>query len=122
MFKGQWAFRPAVMTRAQLRKKRVRMSSEQKSIQLPEPAMLKETRPILGTRDIQRAIAFYTQRLGSSWPLETKPIHRTTSISGVTPSSFARLARDKHDLDQRRGAVLMNASKRNRALRRYIAP
>jgi len=28
------------------------------------PAMFKETHPILGTRDIQRAIAFYTQRLG----------------------------------------------------------
>src|SRR5215471_1907933 len=26
--------------------------------------MFKETHPILGTRDIQRAIAFYTQRLG----------------------------------------------------------
>ena len=26
--------------------------------------MFKETQPILGTRDIQRAIAFYTQRLG----------------------------------------------------------
>jgi catechol 2,3-dioxygenase-like lactoylglutathione lyase family enzyme len=38
--------------------------------------MFKETHPILGTRDIQRAIAFYTQH--SSWPLETKPIHRTT--------------------------------------------
>src|SRR4051794_32692905 len=29
-----------------------------------EPAMFKETHPILGTRDIQRAIEFYTQRLG----------------------------------------------------------
>ena len=26
--------------------------------------MFKETHPILGTRDIQRAIAFYTQQLG----------------------------------------------------------
>ena len=31
---------------------------------LSEPAMFKETHPILGTRDIQRAIAFYTQRVG----------------------------------------------------------
>jgi catechol 2,3-dioxygenase-like lactoylglutathione lyase family enzyme len=29
-----------------------------------ELAMFKETHPILGTQDIQRAIAFYTQRLG----------------------------------------------------------
>jgi len=29
-----------------------------------EPAMFKETHPILGTRDIQRAIEFYTQQLG----------------------------------------------------------
>src|SRR4051794_40230522 len=28
------------------------------------PAMFKETHPILGTRDIQRAIGFYTQQLG----------------------------------------------------------
>ena len=41
--------------------------------------MFKEAHPILGTRDIQRALAFYTQRLDSSWPLETKLIHRTTS-------------------------------------------
>jgi catechol 2,3-dioxygenase-like lactoylglutathione lyase family enzyme len=31
---------------------------------LSELAMFKETHPILGTRDIQRAIAFYTQQLG----------------------------------------------------------
>ena len=29
-----------------------------------KPAMFKETHPILGTRDIQRAIGFYTQQLG----------------------------------------------------------
>jgi catechol 2,3-dioxygenase-like lactoylglutathione lyase family enzyme len=29
-----------------------------------QPAMFKETHPIVGTRDIQRAIAFYTQQLG----------------------------------------------------------
>ena len=28
-----------------------------------QPAMFKETHPIVGTRDIQRAIAFYTQQL-----------------------------------------------------------
>ena len=29
-----------------------------------ESAIFKETHPILGTRDIQRAIEFYTQQLG----------------------------------------------------------
>jgi catechol 2,3-dioxygenase-like lactoylglutathione lyase family enzyme len=29
-----------------------------------EPAMFKKTHPILGTRDIQRAIAFYAGQLG----------------------------------------------------------
>jgi hypothetical protein len=29
-----------------------------------ESAMFKEIHPILGTRDIQRAIEFYTQKLG----------------------------------------------------------
>src|SRR4030095_1472931 len=29
-----------------------------------EPTMFKETHPIIGTRDIQRAIDFYTQQLG----------------------------------------------------------
>jgi catechol 2,3-dioxygenase-like lactoylglutathione lyase family enzyme len=31
-----------------------------------EPAMFRETHPILGTRDVERAIAFYTWQLGFS--------------------------------------------------------
>jgi catechol 2,3-dioxygenase-like lactoylglutathione lyase family enzyme len=49
--------------------------------------MFKETHPILGTRDIQRAIEFYTQQLGFKLTLETKTIHRTTSDFAVTRSS-----------------------------------
>ena len=40
--------------------------------QSPEPAMFKETHPIIGTRDVQRAIAFYTKWLGFKLAFEDK--------------------------------------------------
>jgi hypothetical protein len=49
--------------------------------------MFKETHPILGTRDVQRAIASTRSGSDLSWPLEIKPIHRTTSGFAVTPSN-----------------------------------
>jgi hypothetical protein len=36
------------------------------------PKMFKETLPILGMRDIQQAIDFYTKQLCSSWALESR--------------------------------------------------
>ena len=50
--------------------------------------MFKATHPILGTRDILRAIEFYTQQLGFALAFGDKPnIHRTMSGSAATRSS-----------------------------------
>jgi catechol 2,3-dioxygenase-like lactoylglutathione lyase family enzyme len=50
--------------------------------------MFKETHPILGTRDIQRAIGFYTGQLGFRLAFgETRQIRRTTLDFAATPSS-----------------------------------
>jgi hypothetical protein len=48
-----------------------------------EPPMFKETDPILGTRDIQRAIAFYTQQLGFQAGLWRQS--RSTELRRVSP-------------------------------------
>jgi len=45
--------------------------------------MFKETHPILGTRDIQRAIAFYTQQLGFKLSLWRQS--RSTKLRRVSP-------------------------------------
>ena len=50
--------------------------------------MFKEIHPILGTRDIQRAIEFYTQKLGFQLAFRDEPILRTTSDFAGTRSSF----------------------------------
>jgi catechol 2,3-dioxygenase-like lactoylglutathione lyase family enzyme len=53
-----------------------------------EPAMFKETHPILGTRDVQRAIEFYTQKLGFKLAFGDK----------VNPQNYVGFRRDVVEL------------------------
>jgi catechol 2,3-dioxygenase-like lactoylglutathione lyase family enzyme len=54
--------------------------------------MFKETHPILGTRDIQRAIAFYTQQLGFKLAFGAAILRASSLLRSLTaerrPGSF----------------------------------
>ena len=63
--------------------------------------MFKETHPILGTRDIQRAIAFYTQRFsrtsrcgeekGQKIDVAAAPTHVDPHIAAVGPAELGKM-------------------------------
>jgi catechol 2,3-dioxygenase-like lactoylglutathione lyase family enzyme len=66
--------------------------------------MFKETHPILGTRDIQRAIEFYTQRLGFQLAFRDK----------TDPPNYVGFRRDAVELHmqfQLRGALIPKPTK-----------
>ncbi len=81
--------------------------------------MFKETHPILGTRDIQGAIAFYTQQLGFNLAFGDK----------ADPPNYVGFRRDavelhmqfqsEHEMGTIRLAVLVGRSRR--ALRRILS-
>jgi hypothetical protein len=50
-----------------------------------EPALFKETHPILGTLDIQRAIEFYTQRISGSVDRVCEPRAEIDSVERRAP-------------------------------------